>query len=231
MLPFILYNFELSSYCNAGCPSCFRTSLLDGEKYSMNQSSYMKKLKHLSIDDFQYMLLNNIEFFKKRKYEQVVAKFCGEVGDPMMHPQLDQLIGIASTVFDKVEIFTNGGLRNSNWIKKMLIKYKKLFFIFGIDGVTDEVNQKYRVNVRTDIAFENMIQSAKLRFTKWDFTIFEHNWHQLQDAIDLASDHKIYILARVNGRAYSKISDQNLIEVEEILKKNKTNYYLCKTDK
>ena len=231
MLPFILYNFEISSYCNAGCPSCFRTSLLDSKKYSMNQSSYMKRLKHLSIDDFQDMLLNNIEFFKNRNHEQIVAKFCGEVGDPMMHPQLDQLIGIASTVFDKVEIFTNGGLRNSKWIKKMLTKHKKLFFIFGIDGVTDEVNQKYRVNVRTDLAFENMIQSAKLRFTKWDFTIFEHNWHQLQDAINFASKHKIYILVRVNGRAYSKISNQNLIEVEKILKENNTNYYLCKTDK
>ena len=231
MLPFILYNFEISSYCNAGCPSCFRTSLLDSKKYPMNQSSYMNRLKHLSIDDFQDMLLNNIEFFKNRNHEQIVAKFCGEVGDPMMHPQLDQLIGIASTVFDKVEIFTNGGLRNSKWIKKMLTKYKKLFFIFGIDGVTDEVNQKYRVNVRTDLAFENMIQSAKLRFTKWDFTIFEHNWHQLQDAINFASKHKIYILVRVNGRAYSKISNQNLIEVEKILKKNNTNYYLCKTDK
>ena len=231
MLPFILYNFEISSYCNAGCPSCFRTSLLDSKKYPMNQSSYMNRLKHLSIDDFQDMLLNNIEFFKIRNHEQIVAKFCGEVGDPMMHPQLDQLIGIASTVFDKVEIFTNGGLRNSKWIKKMLTKHKKLFFIFGIDGVTDEVNQKYRVNVRTDLAFENMIQSAKLRFTKWDFTIFEHNWHQLQDAINFASKHKIYILVRVNGRAYSKISNQNLIEVEKILKKNNTNYYLCKTDK
>ena len=229
MASFLLFNFEITSHCNAKCPSCFRTSLLNwNNKYQTNGSNYMSDLKHLSINDFEDFIFNNINFLKKHNYGHIVAKFCGEVGDPLMHPEIDSLIQLASNVFDKIEIFTNGGLRNSKWIKTVLNKHKKLYFIFGIDGMTDEINQKYRIGVRTDLAFSNMIESAKIRFTKWDYTIFEHNYHQLQDAINFSKKHNIYLLARVNGRPFSKLNEKNISKVESILNNNKTNYFLCK---
>jgi MoaA/NifB/PqqE/SkfB family radical SAM enzyme len=211
---FILYNFELTTYCNAKCPSCTRT-VLD-----------LKNLKHLPVSDFEDFVFNNYRFLKSDDRE-VVAKFCGEVGDPMMHPKLSKIIEMASIAFDKIEIFTNGGLRNNKFVKDIL-ENPKVHFIFGIDGTTDEVNQKYRIGVNTKLALSNMIVSAKHRFTKWDYTIFEHNYHQLQDAIDFAEDHGIYILARVNSRPFAKLNPNKLSYVEDILKKNRTNYYLCK---
>jgi len=213
-MSFILYNFELTTYCNAKCPSCTRT-VLD-----------LKNLKHLPVSDFEEFVLDNYRFLKNDDRE-VVAKFCGEVGDPMMHPKLSTIIKIASIGFNKIEIFTNGGLRNNKFIKDIL-KNPKVHFVFGIDGVTDEVNQKYRIGVNTDLALSNMIVSAKYRFTKWDYTIFEHNYHQLQDAINFAEEHGIYILARVNSRPFAKLNQNKLSYVEDILKKNRTNYYLCK---
>ena len=111
---------------------------------------------------------------------------------------------------------------------KDILENPKVHFIFGIDGTTDEVNQKYRIGVNTKLALSNMIVSAKHRLTRWDYTIFEHNYHQLQDAIDFAEDHGIYILARVNSRPFAKLNPNKLSYVEDILKKNRTNYYLCK---
>ena len=67
-----------------------------------------------------YFLLNNIEFLKRNNYDIIIAKFCGEIGDPLMNPFLDKITSIAENVFDKVEIYTNGGLRSSEWIKKFL---------------------------------------------------------------------------------------------------------------
>ncbi len=217
---FLLLNFEITSFCNAKCPSCFRTSEFLPEKISF---------KHLSIEDFEDFIFNNISFFKKHGYENLVAKFCGEIGDPMMHPQLERLIYLASTVFDRIEIFTNGGLRNPKWIKNILKKYEKVYFVFGIDGLTDDINQKYRIGVRTDLALSNMIESSKHRYTKWDFTIFEHNYHQLQDVIDFAKKYKIYMLARINGRPYSKLDSKKIPLIENILKKsNVEEYFLCR---
>ena len=113
----------------------------------------------------------------------------------------------------------------------MLLKYSKLHFVFGIDGVTDEINQKYRIGVKTDLALSNMIESAKHKFTKWEYTIFEHNYHQLQYAIDFAKKYDIHIKARINGRPYSKLHKNKIKTVEKILNDNKTNFYLCKINK
>ena len=129
-----IFNFEITSYCNADCPSCFRTLYKES----------LPSTRHLKIEDFEFLILHNIKFFKNNQHENLLAKFCGEIGDPLLHPNIEQLISIAETVFDNVEIYTNGGLRNPKWIKNILTRYKKTRFVFGIDGLTDVTNQIYR---------------------------------------------------------------------------------------
>jgi MoaA/NifB/PqqE/SkfB family radical SAM enzyme len=213
---FVLFNFETTSYCNVKCPSCFRTSL---NKYD----DKCLKLEHLSIEDFDFFLWENGKYFKsiRSSYNEIVAKFCGELGDPLMHPKMDELALLASRFFDRVEIFTNGGLRNPKWIKSLLQKNEKLYFIFAIDGLTHETNKKYRIGSNTNLAFDNMFESVKHRSTKWDFTVFEHNFQEVEDAIKVALDHKIQMHVRINGRNFSKISEKNLIKLEKDLVKYK----------
>ena len=213
-----IFNFEISSYCNANCPSCLRTR--EKENLVLN--------KHLKVEDFEFLILHNIKFFKNNQYENLLAKFCGEIGDPLLHPNIDQLISIAETVFDEVEIFTNGGIKNAKWIKKILTRYKKTVFVFGIDGLTDEINQRYRVNVRTDIALKNMIESVKHGFTKWHYTIFNHNYQELSDVIKFAKNHNLDLLCRFNGREFNKLDDENIVKCEDLLQKNNIGYFVCR---
>jgi len=213
-----IFNFEITSYCNADCPSCFRTLYKES----------LPSTRHLKIEDFEFLILHNIKFFKNNQHENLLAKFCGEVGDPLLHPNIEQLIGIAETVFDNVEIYTNGGLRNPKWIKNILTRYKKTRFVFGIDGLTDVTNQIYRVNVRTDIALKNMVESAKHRITRWDYTIFNHNYHELPDVIKFSRKNFLKLLCRFNGREFNKLDDENIFICEESLKKNNISYYVCK---
>ena len=215
---FCLYNFEITSYCNADCPSCFRT----------REKENLPPYRHLRVEDFELLVLNNIDFFKNNQYDKLSAKFCGEIGDPLLHPNIVQLIGIAESVFDRVEIYTNGGLRNPKWIKNILTQYKKTCFVFGIDGLTDEINQIYRVNVRTNIALKNMIESAKYAFTKWEYTIFNHNYHELPDVLKFARKHDLSLLCRFNGREFNKLDEENIVKCENLLKKNNIEYYVCK---
>ena len=213
-------NFEVTSYCNADCPSCFRT----------REKENLLPYKHLKVEDFEFLILHNIKFFKNNQYENWIAKFCGEIGDPLLHPNIEQLIMIAEKVFDNVEIFTNGGIRNAKWIKKILFLCNKTIFIFGIDGLTDEINQKYRVNVRTDIALKNMIESAKYRFNQinWHYTIFNHNYHELPDVIKFTKKYNLTLLCRFNGREFNKLDDENIFKCENLLKKNNIEYYVCR---
>ncbi len=221
LVKFCSFNFEVTSYCNADCPSCFRTQ--HAPKVVLN--------KHLKVEDFKFLISHNtnfIYFHLKNQYDKLIAKFCGEIGDPLLHPNIDQLISIAETVFDNVEIYTNGGIRGPKWIKKILTRYKKTSFVFGIDGLTDEINQIYRVNVRTDIALKNMIESAKHGFTKWHYTIFNHNYHELPDVIKFTKKYNLTLLCRFNGREFNKLDDENIFICEELLKKNNISYYVCK---
>lgn len=231
-MSFVLFNFETTSYCNAKCPSCFRTANL----YIEDQyHGPIRHFKHLSVEDFEEFLLNNSKYLNSiksspgnKKYDLVVAKFCGEIGDPLMNPFLDKITSIAENVFDKVEIYTNGGLRSSEWIKKFLLSYKKTSFVFGIDGLNNEINRKYRVNVDTDKALTNMFEASKYRWTRWDYTIFEHNFHELPNVVELAKKYNLNLLCRFNGREFEKINDIDLKKCENFLKTNKINYYICK---
>jgi MoaA/NifB/PqqE/SkfB family radical SAM enzyme len=219
-----LFNFEVTSYCNAGCPSCFRTIFPTEQKREL-------VIKHLKVEDFKFLISHNtnfIYFHLKNQYIKLVAKFCGEIGDPLMNPDLSELASIAEDVFDSVEIYTNGGLRNPNWVKNFLEKHKKTHFVFGIDGLTDEINQIYRVNVRTDIALKNMIESAKYAYTRWDYTIFNHNYHELSDVIKFAKKHDLDLLCRFNGREFNKLDDVKINNCEGLLNAHNIENFRCK---
>ena len=209
---FVLFNFETTSYCNAKCPSCFRTT----ERYFSFDNSF--KLNHLSTEDFDVFLWKNGKYLRDiRLSNNIVAKFCGELGDPLMHPEIDELVLLASNFFDRVEIYTNGGLRTPKWIKSFLQKNKKLFLIFSIDGLTHKTNSLYRIDVNTNLAFNNMFESAKHRVTKWDFTVFDHNFQEVDQAIVLAREKDIKLHVRINEREYSKITEKNLIKLKNTL--------------
>ena len=209
---FVLFNFETTSYCNAKCPSCFRTT----ERYFSFDNSF--KLNHLSTEDFDTFLWKNGKHLRYiRLSNNIVAKFCGELGDPLMHPEIDELVLLASNFFDRVEIYTNGGLRTPEWIKSFLQKNKKLFLVFSIDGLTHKTNKLYRIDVNTDLAFNNMFESAKQRVTKWDFTVFDHNFQEVDQVIALAKEKNIKLNVRINEREYSKITEKNLIKLKNTL--------------
>lgn len=234
-MSFVLFNFETTTYCNAKCPSCFRTMEINfhqmqiakiirkGEIPSADDHQKCLKLEHLSIEDFDFFLWENGKYLRSMSssYGETVAKFCGELGDPLMHPKIDELVSLSSRFFDRVEIFTNGGLRSPRWIKTVLQKNKKLHFVFAIDGITHEVNKKYRIGINTDLAFNNMFESINHRDTKWEFTVFEHNYQEVEQAIKLALDHKIKIHVRINGRGFSKITKDHLIKLKKYLIKYK----------
>lgn len=215
---FFLFNFEITSYCNAECPSCFRT---------VNEmNNFFPKNTHLKIKTFEDMILSNLDFFNfLRNNKQIVAKFCGEYGDPLMHPQIETLISIANQVFDWVEVFTNGGLRNPKWMKKVLSHFDKLCFRFAIDGLTDEINQIYRKNVNTTLAFDNMIECVKYGSVFWDYTVFSHNYFELNDVILFAEKHNLDLNVRFNKRPFNKISDKDMYKCVEILKSYNVKYY------
>ena len=174
-------HIELTNRCNAACPMCMR----------FHQSSPLLRpdleLGEISLQQFK-------TWFKPELIkQQSVILFCGVHGDPCIaHDTLEIVEYIIESSPETVIMFnTNGGMRNAEWWAKLgtLLKDNPNSSVtFSIDGLED-TNHIYRRNVKWYKLMTNVKSfiSAGGR-AYWDYLIFKHNEHQIEEARELAKD-------------------------------------------
>lgn len=177
------FEFNITSFCQAKCASCVRT---------------------INIDKFtpaHYPLENFAETIKNlHSVKPTVITLCGEWGDPMMHPEIEGFIELASKNY-RVEIMTNGGLRNPDFYEHLAKTYKNLRICFCIDGLDHNTNWLYREGVDWKKAWDNMhAYFGSGGQGQWEFICFTWNEHQMEDAHKYAKDHGIDIVVKLNKR-------------------------------
>ena len=207
------FDFALTTYCQAKCRSCARTNEDTGEKESWLE------LKHMDLNVFEKRLAN----LKNVELDDI--EFCGEFGDPMMHPQVDNFIETALNYAPMVTISTNGGLRTPDWYESIAKKYKQRLKIdFAIDGATHDVNWLYREGVDFERAMNNMKAfTTNGGFAEWLYIIFDWNWQQVTLAKQMANDMNIKIIFRYNDRPYGLITDTNMQACDKLCADNGIN--------
>jgi len=133
--------FNITNHCNAKCPLCPRF---------VNETEKVKvPLIHLSKNVI-------IDTFKNHKN----ILFCGDFGDPFMHPDIEEIIKVSFELGVILWIHTNGGLRNNDFFYRVATFYPNVKITFSIDGLKD-TNHIYRKNVDFDLAFSNLSIFAK----------------------------------------------------------------------
>ncbi len=138
--------------------------------------------------------------------------FCGTHGDPATATDCLQLVKSALKVA-AVEFYTNGSVRPQQWWSQLgeALKGsngeqgKKSLAVFSIDGLSD-TNHLYRRNTNFDKIMENaeaFIQSGG--HARWDFIVFKHNEHQVEEAQSLAKKmgFKQFRIRKTSRFAYS----------------------------
>lgn len=198
------FDFALTSYCQAGCPTCAR--------HTLGTSNLKVKLVHMDLKKFENIIFRDLSFWKDKD-----IIFCGEFGDPMAHPKIKDFIEIIMlTKCTVLRINTNGGIRTPDFYKKLLLKYDKLSFEFGIDGLTNEMN-KYRYGVNTNLALRNLNAVAQYNTNNmedsvvWKYLVFNYNYEQVFDVLKIAKEWNVKkVLIYINNRNYHKITNLNL---------------------
>jgi MoaA/NifB/PqqE/SkfB family radical SAM enzyme/NADP-dependent 3-hydroxy acid dehydrogenase YdfG len=166
------YQIELTTYCNAACPQCPRN--INGGKVNPHL-----KLEHLDrhvIDRaFPADLCNRLQ--------QVF--FCGSYGDPIMHPDFLDILRDFRKKSPTLWLYmhTNGGAHSVDFwrdVAEIIGDYGQVDF--NIDGLAD-TNHIYRRNTN----FDKIITNAEAFIRAggravWNYIIFEHNQHQLDEA-------------------------------------------------
>lgn len=185
------YQIEITSYCNAACPQCPRN--INGQGIN----PYMP-LTHLSRSVIDQAFDTEL----CQRLRQVF--FCGSYGDPIMNPEFLDILRDFRRKSPTLWLYfhTNGGVHDPEYwqeIAKIMNGYGQIDF--GIDGLEDTLHL-YRRNVKYAKVMSNA--SAYINAggrAQWNFIVFRHNEHQVQEAQQRAKDLGFFnILIRKTGR-------------------------------
>lgn len=169
-------HLEITQRCQAACPMCDRNE--NGGKDNKHLTN-----AELSLEDCQTI-------FKPDFIQQLNTMYmCGNLGDAIVArdtlPVFEYFRQNNQNIW--LGMNTNAGAQNSEWWKELAKMYgRKGAVIFSVDGL-DDTNHLYRQNVIWDKVEKNMrtfIEAGGR--ARWDFIVFGHNEHQVDEAKALA---------------------------------------------
>ena len=170
-------HLEVTQRCQAACPMCDR---------NMNGGADNPHITNAELSFEDCKRIFEPDFIKQLK----TMYMCGNLGDPIV-------------ARDTLEIFkyfrehnkdmwlsmnTNAGAKDETWWRELAKVFGRMgAVIFSVDGLSD-TNHLYRQNVVWDNVERNMraFIDAGGR-ARWDFLIFQHNEHQVEEAEALAN--------------------------------------------
>jgi hypothetical protein len=168
-------HLEITSACNASCPLCLRNV------FGGRVNEYLPILE-LTLSDVE--LIFPPDFVRQLD----LLYLCGNYGDPMVARDTIEVLEYFRACNTKLHlgIYTNGSGGSSAWWARLagVVDYCR----FGIDGLED-TNHLYRRGthwnkiMRSVIAFIEAGGNAE-----WDFIVFRHNEHQVEQARELSGN-------------------------------------------
>lgn len=171
-------NIDTGWRCRLKCPACIRTQSIGTDR--------LKSAKDLTMNAWRKML----------EIDSASMQLCGQISDPIYHPRFIEMLKIRQEEYPnvKLKIYTNGSGKKDKWWDQVIELSKGLEhkddWIFGLDGATQEIANIYRVGTNFDNVWSVMERLGKedTVTTVWQFIVFEHNKHQLEDAYKMAKD-------------------------------------------
>ena len=157
---------EASTFCNARCPLCPRNL------YGYKVEGVYPEI-HLEVDQ----LRDCLEKFPEREY----VYFNGNLGDPMMNPDIVALTELAQC---RTAITTNGSIGSKKTWEALAGNAVEVQF--SIDGLED-TNHLYRQDVQWSKIMERVKWFINAGGTAiWKWIPFKHNIHQREDTEKLS---------------------------------------------
>jgi MoaA/NifB/PqqE/SkfB family radical SAM enzyme len=155
----------------------------DGNPALENQD--LRGRKRMSVDQYRGI----IDQIKGRS--SAVSLYY--LGDPLVHPDLDEMCRIAADANLSVHINTNFSFRLSDERLRSILTSGLTHFTACIDGITQEVYELTRVNGRIDLVMHNLRRLCEIRrelgqskpYIEVQFIKFQHNRHQLEEVQQL----------------------------------------------
>lgn len=169
-------HLEVTERCNASCPQCAR-NINGGEVNPQLHDA------ELSLADVKNILKPNFIKQLKRLY------MCGNYGDPISARDTLEIFEYIRSNNDKMQLsfHTNASAKTPEWWSRLPAAMgRNHYVVFSVDGLED-TNHLYRQGTVWRKIMENA--SAFIAAggrARWDFIVFGHNEHQVEEARALA---------------------------------------------
>jgi MoaA/NifB/PqqE/SkfB family radical SAM enzyme len=145
---------------------------------------------HINLDELS--LLDCVDIFPPEFIKQLDTMYmCGNLGDPIVAKDTLEIFEYFRSHNPNMwlSMNTNAGAKNEEWWRQLAEVFGRMgAVIFSVDGLRD-TNHLYRQGVVWDNVERNMraFIDAGGR-ARWDYLIFEHNQHQVEEAEALANE-------------------------------------------
>lgn len=170
-------HLEVTDKCNAACPMCAR---------NINGGEDNPQLPNVELTRSDVETMFPVDFVKQldRMY------MCGNYGDPIAAKDTLEIFQYFRThnLNMTLSLHTNGSAKTPEWWAKLAtILGKRGYVVFSIDGLED-TNHLYRQNT----VFSKIMENAQAFINaggraRWDYIVFAHNEHQVDEAEQLAN--------------------------------------------
>lgn len=161
-------HIELTDKCQAQCPMCARN-------YHGGATRPFIKNKDISIEDFK-------KWFPKHFLAQLHNFYsCGNYGDPAFAKDCLEIYSYVRSCNPdtRLAIHTNGGMRDTEWWKKLAKQNVQV--IFAIDGFKGK-HEIYRRNTNFDKVIENLTAFVNAGgVARVDSLVFAHNESETEE--------------------------------------------------
>ena len=211
-------HLELTHRCNAACPMCSRN--MSGGATNPNLP-----LTELHLEDVKRIFSPTFI----RQLKQIYA--CGNYGDPIVARDCLPVFRYFREHNPDLNLclHTNGSARRTEWWQKLaeVLKPGPHYLRFGIDGLQD-TNHIYRRGTNWTVIMRNakaFIEAGGR--AEWDFLVFRHNEHQVEQARELAAElgfAKFYV--RKTGRFLKRDQLETSERFEVCNKAGESEYWL-----
>jgi len=176
-------NLDITFRCPLECSKCPR------------QYFYAKQNKVVKGLD-----MSNAAFAKILGYFDIL-NFCGQVSDPVNHPNFINFLNLCNVFKKFTTVHTANSHKSLKWYKKAFETNKNAKWYFGISGLPKD-SHLYRKNQDGEKLFKIMLLAKKILYNKpiWQYIIFSYNENDIETAKQIAKKEGIILKLLLSTR-------------------------------
>jgi len=183
-------NIDIGNKCGLECPRCQR-------QIEFTNNGLPVRGNNLTIDQFKKV----VNHFEK-------INFCGQLSDPIHHPQFIEFLKLTKDKKVSAHVHVASSARPKKWYIEAYKANPNAQWWFGIDGLPEE-SCLYRINQDGQKLFDMMLESKKYLIPKprWQYIVFKYNQDNIEEAKKIAIENDI-TFHMLNSSRWRRSDDQ-----------------------